>query len=160
MRSSGTRVMAAVLAAGVVLALAGGPGGATVAAKKKKIKACALLTVDEVDAVVAGEPVSNPTPSKSGPASVCDYDIGEGLGSPGGGLVTVQVYTGTVGKSILGAAKTGEAVGSVYWDPTGAIATGAKKGTVVAASVSVMGTRGADHRDESVALVDAALANL
>jgi hypothetical protein len=148
-------VVATVVLLGLVSVSA---GDAAVGTKKKKPAPCKLIPLDRVDAIVPGEPVSNPTPTKAGGVPVCEYDIGEGLGSPGGGLVVIQVYSGVLGRNILAAAKKGEAFGSAYWNPTTAIAIGGKKGTVVAASV--MEATSADHRDEAVALVNEALGNL
>jgi hypothetical protein len=155
----GTQRIMVVLAAGL---LAGASTrlpaySATGAKHKKKVTACKLMTVDQIDAIVAGEPVGRPNASSVPQGSVCDYDIGEGIGTPGGGSIVVQVHTGTVGKNIFNAAKKNEAVGSVYWNPETTIATGRSHGATVSVAVSVMGTSGADHRDEAVALVTRAL---
>jgi hypothetical protein len=153
------RATAGVVVVGIVLASSvgvGGPAGAT----RKKIKPCALLSVAEVDGIVAGEPISDATETRERYAAICDYTIGGGPGLPGGGLVTIQVYTGRSGKEILKEAKKGDRVGAAYWNPTGQFATGGKKGIVVVASVTVPGTTRADHRDEALALVNKALGNV
>lgn len=138
-----------------VVAVGATPGVSSVAVKKST--ACSLLTSEQVSTIV-GAPVGAPTPSKSGGVSVCDYDIGDGLLSPGGGLVVTQLYRGVLGANIFSAAKnTDEKVGAVYWNAESGIATARRKGATIAGSISVAGTRSGDHRDDSVALVTEAM---
>lgn len=134
-------VVAAVLVVGLVGLVGGGVSGASVVgerAAKKKATSCSLLTASQIEEVV-GTTVTGP--GDAGTLDIaCSYDIGPGLGDPGGGMVIVQYYSGRLGKGVWSAAKAnGEKVGKYYWDPTAEILTGAKKGKVVGMSVTYTG---------------------
>ena len=121
-------------------------------------KACTVLTPAEIEAVV-GIPIGGP--DGAGSKYGCSFDIGDGIGSPGGGLVITQYQTGPVAKTLWSAAKKSqEKVGKVYWDPVAGIATGFKKGKLFAASVTVTGTDDSEHQAQAVDLVEQGLQNL
>jgi len=109
---------------------------------------------------VVGAAVSGP--GKGGTLGIgCDFDVGLGIGDPGGGLVVIQVYSGTTAKSVWSAAKAGEKVGKVYWDPTSKIASGYKKPNMVAASISYTGgPPESEVKAASIALVGLTLKKL
>lgn len=144
----------------VVLVAFGAPGAsvaAHAAVPAKKAAACALLTGDEV-AEIVGSPSSEARPARSVTgASVCDYETGEGLGSAGGGLVVVQVYTGKLGSTIYATAKrNNEKVGSVYWDGKTGIATTRAGKSTIATSYTVIGVDAGGNQDAVVGLAAAA----
>lgn len=121
-------------------------------------KACTILKPAEIETVV-GIPVGEPdgTGSKFG----CSFDIGEGIGSPGGGLVVTQYQTGAIAKNVWSAAKKNqEKVAKLRWDPVSGIASGFKKGKLVAVSVSLTGTTDDENKDQALDLVNLALKNL
>lgn len=134
--------------------------GTTVAPLRaaKLQKACLVLTPAEIEEVI-GIPIAEP--DGAGSKVGCSFDIGDGIGSPGGGLVITQYQKGAVAKSLWSAAKKNqEKVGKLYWDPVSGIASGFKKGKLVAASVTITGTDDSEQKDEAVELVTIALKNL
>ncbi|MFA5885051.1 MAG: hypothetical protein WDA60_14465 [Acidimicrobiia bacterium] len=140
-----------VVALGVsVVAVGAGPTGAA-----KLQKACRVLTPAEIETVV-GIPIGEP--DGAGSSFGCSFDIGDGIGSPGGGLVITQYQTGNLAKNLWGAAKANqERVGKLYWDPTSGIASGFRKGKLFAVSVTITGTDDAEHQAEAVELVNLGL---
>lgn len=143
----------ASLLVGTLAALAAEPAGAA-----KLQKACTILKPAKIEAVV-GLPIGEPdgTGSKVG----CSFDIGEGIGSPGGGLVVTQYHTGAIAKNLWSAAKKNqEKVGKLRWDPVSGIASGFKKGKLVAVSVIITGTTDDENKDQALDLVNLALKNL
>jgi hypothetical protein len=150
----GTIAGASVLTIGVFLVAS--LSGSAAAAKKPK--SCTILKASEIETVV-GAPVSGP--GEGGTLGIaCDFDIGPGLGDSGGGLVILQVYSGTTAKGVWSAAQAGEKVGKVYWDAGAEIASGYKKPNMVAASVTYTGGTDSDVKGKSVALVNLMLKKL
>jgi len=140
-----TKGRAAGVVAAVVLALAlvagAGPAGAA-----KKPKSCTLLKAAQIAKVLE---VDVTGPGNSGSLDACDFDVGPGLGSPGGGLVIVQYYgKGPLANGVFSAMKDGaeglepgvRVPGTKVWfTPT----TGAwvkKKGKLANVSLSYTGT--------------------
>jgi hypothetical protein len=69
---------------------------ASPATAAKELGACKVLKTKQMTKVL-GQPVSGPgTPT----TNACGFDVGPGLGEPGGGLVTVILYRGQLAKSI------------------------------------------------------------
>jgi len=137
------RVSAVVIGAMLVVAssVAASPAGAA-----KKSKSCKLLKSAQIEKVLGAE-VSGP--GNSGSLDACDFDVGPGLGSPGGGLVIVQYYEkGPLANGVFSAMKNGaeglepgvRVPGTKVWfTPT----TGAwvkKKGQLANVSLSYTGT--------------------
>jgi hypothetical protein len=161
------RVTVSPVAAGLVVAglVVAGPLAGTLAASPaepagaaKLQKACTILKPAEIEAVV-GIPIGEP--DGAGSKFGCSFDIGEGIGSPGGGLVVTQFQTGVIAKNLWSAAKKNqEKVAKLRWDPVSGIASGFKKGKLVAASVSITGTRDDENKDQALDLVNLALKNL
>jgi hypothetical protein len=146
-------LVVAGLLAGTLAAPTAEPAGAA-----KLQKACTILKPAEIEAVV-GIPIGEP--DGAGSKFGCSFDIGEGIGSPGGGLVVTQYQTGVIAKSLWSAAKKNqEKVANLRWDPVSGIASGFKKGKLVAASVSITGTRDDENKDQALDLVNLALKNL
>lgn len=132
------------------------PSAASVTAKKAK--PCTILKPAAIEAIV-GAPVS--AAGEAGTLQLgCDFDVGAGIGEPGGGFVVIQYYEGTLAKSVWAAAKSGEKVGKLYWDPVTEIASGFKKGKMIAASVTYTPPDPADLREQSLALAKLALSKL
>lgn len=131
------------------------------AGAEKLQKACRVLSPDEIAAVL---PYPIGEPDGSGSKVGCSFDIGEGLGEPGGGLVITQYHTGSVAKSLWAMAKKSrEKAGqrhTVYWDPVAGIASGFKKGQLFAVSVTITGRDDTEQQAEAVELVEAGLDNL
>ena len=96
------RVQVVVVAMVVALVLAG--AGPAVAAKKKP-KSCTLLKSAQISEVIEGEVTG---PNGSGTFDACDFDVGPGLGRPGGGILIVQYYEkGPVATAVFSAMKDG-----------------------------------------------------
>lgn len=129
-------VVAVVL--GLALVVGAGPAGAA-----KKPKSCTLLKAAQISEVL-GADVSGP--GGAGTLDIaCDFDVGPGLGEPGGGILIVQYYErGPIASGVYSAMKDGaeglepgvRVPGTKVWfTPT----TGAwvkKKGQVVNVSLS------------------------
>lgn len=151
------RVTVSLVLTGLLVgALAGSRAEPAGAAKLQK--ACTILKPAEIETVV-GIPIAEPdgTGSKSG----CSFDIGDGIGSPGGGLVVTQYQTGAIAKNLWSEAKRNqEKVAKLRWDPVSGIASGFKKGKLVAVSVSITGTRDDENKKQALDLVNQALKNL
>lgn len=147
-------VVGVVITCGLVML----PSGA---GAEKLQKACTVLSSDEIAAVL---PYPVGEPDGSGSKLGCSFDIGEGLGEPGGGMVITQYHTGSVAKSLWSTAKKSqEKVGqthTVYWDPGAGIASGFKKGRLFAVSVTITGKDDTEQQAEAVELVEAGLDNL
>lgn len=144
--------VAVLLVGMLVVSMADGAGAA------KLQKACMILTPSEIEAVV-GIPIGEP--DGAGSKFGCSFDIGDGIGSTGGGLVVTQYQAGVVAKTLWSAAKKNqEKVANLYWDPVYGIASGFKKGKLVAVSVSLTGTDDSENKDQALELVDQALTNL
>lgn len=143
-----------VVAVGVAaIAVSAGPTGAA-----KLQKACRVLTPAEIETVI-GIPIGEP--DGAGSKLGCSFDIGDGIGSPGGGLVITQYQTGNLAKNIWSATKANqEQVGKLYWDPASGIASGFRKGKLFAVSVTITGTDDAEHQAEAVELVNLGLKNV
>lgn len=121
-------------------------------------KACTVLTPAEIEAVV-GIPIG--APDGAGSKYGCSFDVGDGIGSLGGGLVVTQYQTGPIAKTLWSAAKKSqEKVGKIYWDPVSGIATGFRKGKLFAVSVTITGSDDSEHQAQAVDLVDQGLQNL
>lgn len=149
----GCRRWAVITVGMATLALGLGMVTTPPAGAAKKPTACTILASGAI-AKIVGAPVSAGDPGSGGYG--CGFDVGPGLGEPGGGLVVLQLYTGPMASSIFSAAKSGEKVGKVYWDPLTGIATANKKGVTIGASYSITGTKAAEHKDQAIALVEAA----
>lgn len=121
-------------------------------------KACTVLEPSDIEAVV-GLPIGEP--DGAGSKAGCSFDIGDGIGSPDGGLVVTQYQKGKIAKNLWTyATQHQERAGALYWDPESGIASGFKKGKLFAASVTITGTDDAEHRDAALALVAEGLQNL
>lgn len=159
MRTKVGAVVAGALVAGLAWTIGPvGASGATVAGKKAA--ACALLTADEVGEIIGTTAEGPQSKTSVTGASVCDFDTGGGLGSDGGGLVVLQVYTGKLASSIYTAGKkSGEKVGSVYWDAQNGIATAKAGKSTIATSYTVIGVDVSDQKEPTTALAAAAQDN-
>jgi hypothetical protein len=109
----------------------------------KRPKSCTLLTAKQISKVLNADVTG---PNGAGTLDIaCDYDVGPGLGEPGGGLFIVQYYEkGPVGSTVFAQMKKGlegyrdpgtRIPGTpVWWD--GADAWLKKKGQVVTVGAS------------------------
>lgn len=140
----------------VILASGGSAAGAAGAAKLQK--ACTVLTPAQIESVLG---IAAGPPDGSGSKAGCSFDLGDGLGKPGGGLLVTQHYTGSLAKNLWSTAKKSqEKVGKAYWDPVAGIASASRKGQLVAVSISLTGARSADYRTEAVELANLAAKRL
>lgn len=102
-------------------------------------KACTLLKPAQIEKVL-GAPAakSDVEGTEVAGAESCSYDVGPGLGEPGGALVTVTYYSGALAKGIGADIKTrAEPISKgVVWDPLVAVAYVVKPKQVVGVSVS------------------------
>lgn len=125
----------------VGFALVGIFAGSAPAAKKPK--SCTLLTASKISKVL-DQPVSGP--GEAGTLDIaCDFDIGAGLGEPGGGMVIVEYYEkGPIASAVFQSLKAGlegykppaaRVPGTkVWWD--GKAASIYKNGQLVSVSIS------------------------
>ncbi len=120
----------AVLVAGAAVPAAAGSGSR---------KACKLLKPAQIEKVL-GAPAakSDVEGTQVAGAESCAYDVGPGLGEPGGALVIVTYYSGALAKGIGADIKTrAEPLSEgVVWDPLVAGAYVVKPKKVVGVSVS------------------------
>jgi hypothetical protein len=110
---------------------------AAVAAKSTRAKSCTLLKPAQMAKVLDAE-ISKALGAGTG-GYACSFDIGDGLGEPGGGLVIVTYYEGSLAKGIYQSAKkSGEKIPGTkaLWDTNASTAMISKKGKVIAVNVS------------------------
>ena len=121
----------------VVLAVSLAFVGFDNAGAAKKPTSCTILKATQI-AKVLGEPVTGP--NEAGTLGIaCDFDIGEGLGEPGGGIAIVSYYDKGLAKGVFASIKSaGEKVAGTkaWWDATAESAMVHKKGKLVGVSLT------------------------
>ena len=149
---------AVVVVAASALAL-GLPAGAV-----STTKTCKLLKAAKV-AKVLDAPAAVDPDGGDGPASgigTCSYDVGPGLGEPGGALVIVTYYTGALADNTAAEFKSRATSLSkrVVWEPNLEVAYVVKKGKLVGVNIAYTSSDppATELQDEAAALARAAAA--
>ena len=96
-RRTATVLLPALLLSAVLVVAGAGPAGAG----SGNAKACKLLKPAQIEKVL-GAPAakSDVEPTQVAGAESCAYDVGPGLGEPGGGMVIVSYYSGPIAQGI------------------------------------------------------------
>jgi hypothetical protein len=118
----------------VLLAVAAGPAFA-----KSGSKACKLLKPAQIEDTL-GAPAKRSTAqgTQVAGAESCAYDVGPGLGEPGGGLVVITYYSGPIASGVGSDIKSRaeRLTGSAVWDPLIEVAYVVKSKKIVGVAVS------------------------
>jgi hypothetical protein len=126
---------ALLLSIAVVVTAAASP----VAAGSGSRKACKLLKPKQIEKVLGAEAQrSKVEGTQVAGAESCAFDVGPGLGEPGGGIVVVTYYSGPIAPGIAADVETREEplAKGVVWDPLVEVAYVIKADKVVGVNVS------------------------
>jgi hypothetical protein len=126
---------ALLLAVAVLVAAAASPAAAGSGSRK----ACKLLKPKQIEKILGAEAQrSSVEGTQVAGAESCAYDVGPGLGEPGGGLVVVTYYSGPIAPGIAADVETREEplAKGVVWDPLVEVAYVIEADKVVGVNVS------------------------